>query len=318
MGNEAADSDEEFDNFMRTQFMDDGADMGFIYGTFQLAMHIDTYCSRSDYREVPVGMSGLEWVERKLLNRQKCYNMFRMTPTLFHRLHDLLVENYGLKSSAKSTSIEALAMFLWMVGAPDLVRQAEDRFERSMGTVHNMFYKVLKSVLKLAADIIKSRDPEFRTRHPRLMHHRFDPFFKDCIGAIDGTHIPVVVSQNLLVQYMCRKSITTQNVMAVCDFDMKFTFVLAGWPGSVHDMRVFDDAMNKYSNAFPHPPPGTFATCSSISTSNCNLLTLTGLCCCRQVLSGGLGVPKPTGLPGSVQGEQVPSPRVSKRQRTTR
>ena len=79
------------------------------------------------------------------------------------------------------------------------------------------------------------------------MQHRFDPFFKDCIGAIDGTHIPVVVSQNLLVQYMCRKSITTQNVMA-------------GWPGSVHDMRVFDDAMNKYSNAFPHPPPGTLVT----------------------------------------------------------
>jgi len=260
MGNEAADSDEEFDNFMMTQFMDDGADMGFISGTFQLAMHIDTYCSRSDYREVPVGMSGLEWVERKLLNRQKCYNMFRMTPTLFHRLHDLLVENYGLTSSAKSTSIEALGMFLWMVGAPQSVRQAEDRFERSMGTVHNMFYKVLKSVLKLAADIIKPRDPEFRSRHPRLMQHRFDPFFKDCIGAIDGTHIPVVVSQNLLVQYMCRKNITTQNVMAVCDFDMMFTFVLAGWPGSVHDMRVFDDAMNKYSNAFPHPPPGTLVT----------------------------------------------------------
>ena len=63
MGNEAADSDEEFDNFMLTQFMDDSADMGFIYGTFQLAMHINTYCSRSEYRKVPVGMSGLEWVE---------------------------------------------------------------------------------------------------------------------------------------------------------------------------------------------------------------------------------------------------------------
>ena len=260
MGNEAADSDEEFDNFMLTQFMDDSADMGFTYGTFQLAMHIDMYYSRSQYRKVPVDMSGLEWVERKLLNRQKCYNMFRMTPTLFHRLHDLLVENYGLTSSAKSTSIEALGMFLWMVGAPQSVRQAEDRFERSMGTVHNMFYKVLKSVLKLAADIIKPRDPEFRSRHPRLMQHRFDAFFKDCIGAIDGTHIPVVVSQNLLVQYMCRKSITTQNVMAVCDFDMMFTFVLAGWPGSVHDMRIFDDAMNKYSNAFPHSPPGTLVT----------------------------------------------------------
>jgi hypothetical protein len=68
--------------------------------------------------------------------------MFRMPPNIFHRLHELLLEKYDLTSSAKSTSIEALGMFLWMVGAPQSVRQAEDRFERSMGTVHSMFYKV--------------------------------------------------------------------------------------------------------------------------------------------------------------------------------
>ena len=49
---------------------------------------------------------------------------------------------------------------------------------------------------------------------------------------------------------------TTQNVFVVCDFDMRFTFVLAGWPGSVHDMRVFTDATTTYSNVFPHPPTG--------------------------------------------------------------
>ncbi|XP_025821632.1 uncharacterized protein LOC112897534 [Panicum hallii] len=43
-----------------------------------------------------------------------------------------------------------------------------------------------------------------------------------------------------------------------------------------------------------------------------------GVWCCRQILSGGLGVPEPTGLLGSLQGQQVPSPRVSKRQRTLR
>jgi len=34
--------------------------------------------------------------------------------------------------------------------------------------------------------------------------------------------------------------------------------VLAGWPGAVHDMRVFTDAMTRYSAHFPHPPPGKF------------------------------------------------------------
>ena len=55
---------------------------------------------------------------------------------------------------------------------------------------------------------------------------------------------------------MDRKGITTQNVLAICDFDMRFTFVVAGWPGSVHDMRVFSDAIQKYGDKFPHPPPG--------------------------------------------------------------
>ena len=42
--------------------------------------------------------------------------------------------------------------------------------------------------------------------------------------------------------------------MAICDFDMRFTFVVAGWPGSVHDMRVFKDPIDKFGDKFSHPP----------------------------------------------------------------
>jgi hypothetical protein len=182
--------------------------------------------------------------------------MFRTSPTIFHRLHDLLVESYGLKSTTKSTSIEALGMFLWMVGSKQAVRQAEDRFERSLRTVHNMFKKVLKCVVQLAADIVKPADPQFRTIHPRLRNPRFYPFFNKCISAIDRTHIPCVVPRDKMVQHMSRKGHTSHNVMAACDFDMRFTFILAGWPGFVHDMRVFNDAMTTYSHVFPHPPTG--------------------------------------------------------------
>jgi hypothetical protein len=166
--------DDDFEEFL-SDFLDDDED-GFIYGMYQYAMHIDKYLTRAEYRQPAI--TGLEWVERKLGNRKACYNMFRMRPSMFHRLHDLLVESYGLKSSTKSTSIEALGMFLWMVGAPQSVRQAEDRFERSLGTVHNMFDKVLKSVVKLVADIIKPVDPQFTTIHPRLSNRRFYPYLR--------------------------------------------------------------------------------------------------------------------------------------------
>jgi hypothetical protein len=239
---------------------DDDEIIAAIYGTYQLVTHIDKHCNRAEYRRSP--LSGLQWVERKLANETVCYNMFRMSPTMFLWLHDLLTQQYGLKSTKKSTSIEALAIFLWMVGAPQSVRQAEDRFEISLGTMHNMFHRVLKCVLALSADIIRLRDPHFTTMHKRLENPRFYPFFKDCIGAIDVTYIPLVVPRDKFVQYLCRKDKTTQNVIVACDFDMIFTFVLAGWPGSVHDMRVFD-AMTRYANDFPHPPRGTYLDVSS-------------------------------------------------------
>jgi hypothetical protein len=44
--------------------------------------------------------------------------------------------------------------------------------------------------------------------------------------------------------------------MAVCDFDMRFTFVVTGWPGSVHDTRVLQDTLIMYRDRFPHPPKG--------------------------------------------------------------
>jgi hypothetical protein len=39
-------------------------------------------------------------------------------------LHDLLVSSYDLKSSRNVTSIESLAMFLWIVGGPQSFYQA--------------------------------------------------------------------------------------------------------------------------------------------------------------------------------------------------
>lgn len=57
--------------------------------------------------------------------------------------------------------------------------------------------------------------------------------------------------------YRGRKgSIVTQNIMAVCSFDMMFTYVHAGWEGSANDSRVFIDAITKPEYGFPMPTEG--------------------------------------------------------------
>jgi hypothetical protein len=64
-----------------------------------------------------------------------------------------------------------------------------------------------------------------------------------------------------IFQSLChinRHGYCSQNVMAVCDFDMRFTFVVVGWPRSAHDTRIWRDTLlNKYKERFPHPPAGT-------------------------------------------------------------
>jgi hypothetical protein len=148
--------DDDDDELME-ELMNDEEDDEFILGMYQYALDIDKYLNRAEYRTPRV--TSVQWVYDKLDNIKSCYNMFRMTPTTFHRLHNLLVEKYGLKSTTKSSSVEALGMFLWMVGAPQSVRQVEDRFERSLATVSIMFTKVLRCLVRLATDIIKPVDP---------------------------------------------------------------------------------------------------------------------------------------------------------------
>jgi hypothetical protein len=75
---------------------------------------------------------------------------------------------------------------------------------------------------------------------------KYTPYFDDCIGALDGTHIAVYVSTTEQARYRNRKGTLSQNVLAVCDFNMQFVYVLPGWEGSAHDGRVLSDAQSRH------------------------------------------------------------------------
>jgi hypothetical protein len=73
----------------------------------------------------------------------------------------------------------------------------------------------------------------------------------DCLGALDGTHISAFVSAESSIPFRNRKGTLSQNVLAVCMFNMQFCYVLPGWEGSAHDSRVLNDSLN---NGFSVPP----------------------------------------------------------------
>ena len=65
---------------------------------------------------------------------------------------------------------------------------------------------------------------------------------QDCVGVIDSTHVRASVHPEILGRFRGRKDGTTQNVLAAISFNLKFTYVLAGWEGSAHDSCVLNDA----------------------------------------------------------------------------
>ena len=59
--------------------------------------------------------------------------------------------------------------------------------------------------------------------------HPFKNFFlKDCVGTIDGTHIPAFVPSGQQMAYTNRHGVQSQNVLTVCDKDIRFVYVYAG------------------------------------------------------------------------------------------
>ncbi|VVA39889.1 PREDICTED: ALP1 [Prunus dulcis] len=77
-------------------------------------------------------------------------------------------------------------------------------------------------------------------------------WFENCIGALDGTHIPVIVSAEDRPRYRNRKVDISTNVLGVCDPDLKFIYVLSRWEGFKSDSRVLKDALAR-DNSFQVP-----------------------------------------------------------------
>ena len=63
-----------------------------------------------------------------------------------------------------------------------------------------------------------------------------------CAGAIDGSHIPVTPPALDPTDYYNRKGWYSMILQAVVDHNYLFRDICTGWPGSVHDARVFGNS----------------------------------------------------------------------------
>ncbi|KAG8472906.1 hypothetical protein CXB51_034807 [Gossypium anomalum] len=204
--------------------------------------------------------SGETWI-REIFDGHESHCMinFRMSKIVFTSLLRVLEIRYNLQTSRNISSSEMLGIFLYILGTGAKVSQCQERFQRYGSTISQYLAIVLEKVSRMAIDLIAPEDLFFSSIPEKIRNDsRYMSYFKDCIGVIDGTHIAAILPPNEQIPYIGRKGIPTQNVMAVCDFNMCFTFVMAGWEGSAHDTRIFLNAIRDPKYKFPHPPNGKY------------------------------------------------------------
>ncbi len=185
------------------------------------------------------GNSYYEELVHEDCNPRRFSEIARMDYDTFMSLKRALKEK-GLEGSINVGSGEKLMIFLYTITGHSN-RETQERFQHSGETVSRVIKEVAGFIQLLTEDFIT---PPTEIVPPEIQSNsKFFPYFKDCIGALDGTHIIAVVPPALHKRFRNRKGFTSQNVLGVCNFDLTFSFVHAGWEGSAHDGRVLQDAV---------------------------------------------------------------------------
>lgn len=174
--------------------------------------------------------------------------MYKQTFQLFL---DRLKQKSNLTDSQSISGGEKLMIFLSLLSGSTL-RKIGERWQHSISTISEIIDEVIESILLLKNDIIKLADPLAPTSAHILNNPKFSPFFDNCLGALDGTHIPAIPPINEKENFRNRKGYISQNVLCVCDFNMIITYALVGWEGSAHDSNVLRDSFMHGFKNFPN------------------------------------------------------------------
>ncbi|XP_020596079.1 uncharacterized protein LOC110036042 [Phalaenopsis equestris] len=172
----------------------------FVAATCAIYMYHQKYICKVP--SMPLKDTGELWVQNVLNgNPCLCLEAFRMPKEVFLDLLGELGSKYGL-SGSRSTSIkEVLAMTLSVLGRNESNRTVCKRFQHSGETVSRYFNEGLSALVRMSVDIISPIDfvPE-NARDAKCL-----PYFKDCIGVIDITHVKARVPVNNQIVYTGKK-----------------------------------------------------------------------------------------------------------------
>ena len=130
-----------------------------------------------------------------------------------------------------------VAVALWRLATGNSYRSTGLVFGVGRCTALNLKDEFCSVLLMSANDFIKFSKGEAETRRAIQAFQEIS-FFPQVVGAIDGSHIPVITSKNDPNDYYNRKQFHSIVLQGVAGADGRFIHVSTGYAGSIHDARV--------------------------------------------------------------------------------
>lgn len=187
-------------------------------------------------------LTGDLWIDEILTGHpERCKRALGMSAAVFSLLWAELAASGDLYDGRWVTAREQLAIVVYWLVHGSSQRELCERFQRSGDTISRYLNKGLLILTGKFYDKYVHK-PTNETPKKIRENDKWYPYFKHCRGATDGVHVLAYVREDDIFRYRDRKGSITQNVLATCDFDMRFVHVMAGYEGTAADGILFDYA----------------------------------------------------------------------------
>ena len=200
---------------------------------------------------VPVHTSQLssqQWVDKLLGGHDRRFqNEMGLCKHIFTRLVSVLGKDDGVIHTQHVLAKVQVAIFLHYAHQGLSNCALQEWFQWSEDTITKCIHCILdtltsEKIYRAYVKLLMCSSPV-----PTEIRNSVDfwPYFKDCIGAIDSSHIPAFVPESMHIRFQDWKGQISQNVLAACSMNMKFLYVLPGWEGSAADSCVLEHAWSQ-------------------------------------------------------------------------
>uniref|UniRef100_A0A3Q3BA40 Uncharacterized protein n=1 Tax=Kryptolebias marmoratus TaxID=37003 RepID=A0A3Q3BA40_KRYMA len=165
---------------------------------------------------------------------------FRMSRETFHYLCNTMHPALHLEDTPFRMSVplqKRVAIALWKLATGSEYRSIAHLFGVSVTTV----CKCVQDFCSAAVSLLVPEQMRFPDeRKFREMAELFENKwgFPNCVGAIDGSHIPIIAPHEYHTDYYNRKGWHPVILQGAVDGKGQFWNIFAGLPGSLHDARV--------------------------------------------------------------------------------